>query len=169
MPEFIDDKIETRLVAFWNWVKSEQKVKIVLGGIILFHILYLIFFTPDKAKYNEVVSREIELAKRMCINSRDWALENEDNLRPMDKSLKGKIKVDGKDVELKYVEYPYAERVYTGKPHPRGLNDIYSARSTLLEYYCIFRDPRGRAENISGNYYYDYNKGIWVDNVGFHH
>jgi len=167
MPNTIGEKTDSFIHHFKTWLRTERKIKLIVGGNILLLIIYLLFFIPSNEEYSEEVEQEVEVAKRMCIKSTGWAIKNKGQLNAFTKSLKGKVKLDDQDVTFKHIEYPRAELTYTGIPHPKLLDDVTHDSASLVEYYCIFKDPRGRSENFTGNYYYDYDNKRWVDNVGF--
>lgn len=133
------------------WFKDQPRKKIVFAGLFSLIILYIIFFNHRDAEYYKEVAHEVELAAQLCENSTKWALDNERKMLLTQNSLRH-IKVDGKEVEFKYLDYPRAVLLHNGFVHENNQS----------EYYCTFTDPRGRAGRVSGEYFFDYRTKSWL-------
>ncbi|MBP7905298.1 MAG: hypothetical protein KA099_08245 [Alphaproteobacteria bacterium] len=138
-------------MTFLERVKEQSKMRILAACAVVFGLGYALFNQRD-AKYYDNVAIEIELAKRMCEESREYALEHEHEMLLTKNSLRH-IKLDGEEVNLRYVEYPRAMLLHNGFVH----------QNTQSEYYCKIIDPRGRAGSLSGELKYDYRRQRWVE------
>ena len=136
-----------------EWFQEQPNIRLVAAAAVVCGLIYALFNQRD-AQYYQDVAREIELAKRMCEESRDWALEHEHEML-LTKNRLEHIKLDGEEVYLRYVPYPRAMLLHNGFVH----------QNTQSEYYCSIKDPRGRAGSLSNELKYDYRRRRWVDNT----
>ena len=140
-------------MSFLERLKEQSKIRLLSAVAVVIGVGYALFNQRD-AVYYDNVAREIELAKRMCEESREYALEHEHEMLLTKNSLKH-IKLDGEEVVLRYVDYPRAMLLHNGFVH----------QNTQSEYYCRIIDPRGRSGSLSGELKYDYRRRRWVEHT----
>mgnify|MGYP000388969197 CR=1 FL=1 len=131
-------------------LKNESNFKLGVAAVVLITILFLTFYTPHDEEYMEEVEKELILAKKICENSRNVVLSQPKRLKLSHNKLDD-IKVNGKRVELKHVEYPRVLFFHTGFKHTNAGNELF----------CQISDPRG----TSKDYFYDYEYRVWKNNT----
>ncbi|MBK6897344.1 MAG: hypothetical protein IPH06_12200 [Alphaproteobacteria bacterium] len=143
-------------MSFLERLKEQSKIRLLAAVAVVFGLGYALFNQRD-AKYYDDVAVEIELAMRICEESREYALEHEHEML-LTKNTLDHIKLDGEEVKLRYVPYPRAMLLHNGFVH----------QNTQSEYYCSIKDPRGRAGSLSGELKYDYRRQRWVERTWSH-
>lgn len=138
-------------MSFLERLKEQSKIRLLAAVAVVFGLGYALFNQRD-AEYYRIVAHEIELAMRICEESREYALEHEREML-LTKNTLNHIKLDGEEVKLRYVAYPRAMLLHNGFVH----------QNTQSEYYCLIIDPRGRSGNFSGELKYDYRHQRWIE------
>lgn len=136
-----------------SFLKDQSKGKLILAALIVIGIISALFLNPHDAEYHQAVQAEIEIAKKLCEQSRDIVVNNMDRLKLDDNQLRD-IPVDGQVPEFRYIGIPRAVLFHSG----------FAYAGSYKELYCTFKDPRGAVNGPSASYFYDYNEQKWVNN-----
>lgn len=138
-----------------KWLKNQSKSRLIPAGLIVFALLYITLGPRFGREYQIQIYNELQLAAAICKNSRKWALTNPGRLKLGQGDLRH-IPVNGRHIELKYVDYPKVMFLNSGIKKTTG-------RRTAQDIYCVYADPRVAGDRK----YYKYDEQIWVDKVRF--
>lgn len=128
-----------------DYIKSQSRAKMTIAGMLVAGILFMALLSPRDPKYFEAVQKEIQLAMLICEESEEWIYEYTDELK-MDDNVLDEVKVNGRHIQLKLVEYPKVLLFSQGFEHTRKRDELF----------CSFQDPRSGA-----HYFYSYKTKTW--------
>ena len=142
-----------------QWFKEQSNGKLIFAGLIILGVAYVVFGFGYDAEYHKEVEEEKKWAQLICENSLRWVLADRERLK-LGKSDLRNVRIDGRKVELKHIEYPEVLFLDSGisKISARGRR----GGATAEDLFCTFKDPRG-----NGEYFYNYETRTWVDKVRF--
>ncbi|MCB1720346.1 MAG: hypothetical protein H6860_00155 [Rhodospirillales bacterium] len=138
-----------------KWLKDQPKSRIIPAGLIVLILLYIILGPRFGREYQIQIYNELQLAAAICENSRNWVLADPGRLKLGQGDLRH-IPVNGRHIELKYVDYPTVMFLDSGIKKTTG-------RRTAQDIYCVYADPRVAGDRK----YYKYDERIWVEKVRF--
>lgn len=138
-----------------DWYDDQPKSRIVAAALIVGGLCYVVFGFGYGKEYHEQVNKELELAKFICENSRDYVQQNPERLKIGHADLKN-LRFGGEKIELEYVRYPEVIFLESGFVN---LNRSKTAR----DIYCHYSDPR----DSTAKHYYNYEKRTWQNKIRF--
>lgn len=135
-------------------IKNISLGKKIFTIFVIIAIVILIFYRPNDADHAAAVDREIVIAQRLCEESRGWALNNLSRLKMDESSLKN-FSINGQIIKFEHIRYPKVLFFHDGFDHP----------NSQAELFCEIKDPRTDFMRGTNEYFYDYRRMVWRDNM----